>query len=125
MSRILIADDSLFMRTCLKALLEGAGHQVIGEACTGLEAIAQYDKLSPDLVTMDITMPRLSGVDALRHILELDKNAAVIMFTSNSKPEMATEMMKTGAKRYLTKPLDKEYFLQVVDEVTSGIGAAG
>ncbi len=114
MSRILIADDSIFMRSALKEILVNAGHEVVGEAATGSEAIELYGKLSPDIVTMDITMPQLGGIEALKQIRALNKNAVVIMVTSISKPESAGEALNSGAKSYITKPFDKDKVLKAI-----------
>jgi two-component system, chemotaxis family, chemotaxis protein CheY len=121
MSRILIADDSMFMRSCLKSILVDAGHEVIGEASTGIEAVDLYSKLSPDIITMDITMPQMSGNEALKKIIELNKDACVIMFTSNNKPEAALEALNNGAKNYITKPYDNEKILKAISDVTASI----
>lgn len=118
MSRILIADDSIFMRSCLKDILVKEGHEVVGEAANGLEAVEMYGKLLPDIITMDITMPQLSGLEALKKIRALDKNAAVIMVTSISKPESAGEALNNGAKSYITKPFDREKVLKALGDVT-------
>ncbi len=117
MSRILIADDSMFMRLCLKDILVKAGHEVVGEASDGVEAVKLYESLSPDIMTMDITMPGLSGIEALKKIIAFDKDAAVIMFTSISKPESAAEALKNGAKYYITKPFDDEKVLNAINAV--------
>ena len=107
MSRILIADDSMFMRSTLKEILVEGGHEVVGEAGNGAQVVELFQKLNPDLVTMDITMPQMSGLEALKKIIELKPDAAVIMLTSISKPENAMEALKNGAKNYITKPFDK------------------
>lgn len=119
MSRILIADDSLFMRSCLKSILIDAGHEVIGEAGTGTEAVELYIKLAPDIVTMDLTMPEMSGIEALRKIIAHNKDAFVIVFTSNNKPEAALEALNNGAKNYITKPFDKDKILKALNAVTA------
>lgn len=119
MSRILIADDSIFMRSCLKSILVEGGHEVVGEAGTGAEAVALYGKLLPDIVAMDITMPEMSGIEALKKITELNKAAVVIMFTSNNKPDTALEALNSGAKNYLTKPYDKDKILKAIKDVTA------
>ena len=116
MYRILIADDSLYARINLKTILTEAGHEVIGEASDGFEAVAKYRSLSPDIVTMDITMPMLNGVDALKQIIEFDKNARVIMMTAIGKPEKVLECLNSGAKRFITKPFEKGDVLKALDE---------
>ena len=118
MSRILIADDSLFMRSTLKKILAEGGHEVVGEAGTGVQTVELFQKLSPDIVTMDITMPQMNGIEALKKIIELKKDAVVIMLTSISKPENAAEALKNGAKNYITKPFDREKVLKAVKAVS-------
>lgn len=119
MSRILIADDSLFMRSALKGILAEGGHEVVGEAGTGVQAVELFQELSPDVVTMDITMPQLNGIEALKKIMELKKDAVVIMLTSVGKPEHVAEALRNGAKNYITKPFDKEKVLKAVRAVTA------
>jgi two-component system chemotaxis response regulator CheY len=114
MARILIADDSMFMRAAMRDILEKAGHRVVGEAATGLAAVELYAELTPDIVTMDITMPLLGGIEALKKIRAINKNAAVIMVTSISKPESAGEALNCGAKSYITKPFDAEKVLKAI-----------
>lgn len=121
MSRILIADDSIFMRSSLKSILVQAGHEVIGEACNGIEAVEMFHKLSPDIITMDITMPQLSGIDALKNIIGYKKDAVVIMVTSISKPQNAVEALNNGAKGYITKPFDKNKVLKAINEVSESV----
>lgn len=118
MSRILIADDSMFMRSSLKEILVQGGHEVVGEAGDGIQAVELFKQLSPDIVTMDITMPKLSGIEALKKIIGIKKDAAVIMLTSISKPGNAAEALENGAKNYITKPFDKDKVLKAVQAAT-------
>lgn len=115
MYRILIADDSLYMRLNLKNILLEAGHEVVGEATNGIEAVKQYQQLSPDIVTMDITMPQLDGVEALKQIIGFDPAANVIMLTAIGKPGKVLECLNLGAKHFITKPFEKDKVLQALD----------
>lgn len=117
MPTILITDDSRFMRDNLKNILLEAGHKVVGEAANGKESVELYQKLHPDLVTMDITMPVLSGLDALKQIVALDPKANVVMVTAIGKPEKVLEALNAGAKNYITKPFEKEKVLEIIDEL--------
>lgn len=117
MSRIVIADDSIFMRSCLKTILVEGGHEVIGEAGNGMEAVELYRTLSPDIITLDITMPELNGIEALKKIIEINKDATVVILTSISKPDSAIEALNNGAKNYINKPFDKDKVLKAIDAV--------
>ncbi|MPM45412.1 Chemotaxis protein CheY [bioreactor metagenome] len=118
--RILIADDSLYARVNLKTILTEAGHEVVGEAGDGADAVGKYRSLSPDLVTMDITMPKLSGVEALEQIVGLDADAKIIMITAIGKPEKVLECLDMGAKHFITKPFDKAKVLAAIEHVMEG-----
>lgn len=117
MAKILITDDSRFMRDNLRAILQAAGHEIVGEAANGKESVAMYGRLRPDLVTMDITMPIMNGLDALKEIVALDSHASVIMVTAIGKPEKVLEALNAGAKSYITKPFEKEKVVEAIDEL--------
>lgn len=102
--RILIVDDALFMRNMLKNILEEHGYTVVGEATNGVEAFAKYQELSPDLVTLDITMPDMTGLDALKAITALDPDAKVIMCSAMGQNSMVMEAIQNGAMDFLIKP---------------------
>lgn len=106
--RILIVDDTLFMRVKLKALLQRMGYEVVGEAGNGLEAIEQFKTLRPDITTMDITMPEMDGVTALRQIKSLDPNALVIMISALGQESMIMDAIKAGARHYILKPFEED-----------------
>lgn len=106
--RILIVDDAVFMRTRLRMLVESLGVEVAGEACDGEEAVAAYGRLKPDIVFMDITMPVMDGLTALRHIIAADPNARVVMISALKDREVVLEALKTGARDYVQKPFDEE-----------------
>ncbi|MDO5521583.1 MAG: response regulator [bacterium] len=108
MAKILIVDDSRTSRKFLRNILEENHHEIIGEAKNGLEAIEKYKELRPDLTTMDITMPELDGIGALKEIMEFDQHAKVIMVTAAGQKNKIVEAVKYGAIDYVTKPFDPE-----------------
>ena len=114
MARLLIVDDAVFMRRMLADMVEGH-HEVCGEASNGMEAIEKYKELLPDIVTMDITMPRMHGIEAMREILEYDHNAKVLICSAIGHKQKVLEAMKTGARDFVVKPFQKE---QILDAIT-------
>ena len=106
--KILICDDAAFMRMMLKDMILKLGHEVIGEAKNGKEAIDKYKELKPDLVTMDITMPDVDGLEGLKGIMDYDRNAKVIMCSAMGQEAMVLESIKTGAKDFIVKPFKVE-----------------
>ncbi len=106
--RILIVDDALFMRRVLKGMLEEHGYEVVGEAVNGVEAIEKYRALRPDVVTLDITMPDMTGQAALKGIREIDPNAKVIMCSAMGQKDMVLEALQNGAVDFIVKPF-KEF----------------
>ena len=117
MSKVLIVDDSRTSRKILKGILEGAGHEVIGEAVDGQDGVDKYKELSPDLVTLDITMPVLDGLESLKEIKKVDANAKVIMVTAAAQQNKMVEAIKLGAAEFVTKPFEPDGILAVVDKV--------
>jgi DNA-binding response OmpR family regulator len=117
MARILIVDDSTVMRKNLYSIFTKSGHEVVGEAVDGRQAIISYITLKPDIVTMDITMPKLSGVDAVTEIIKKDSNAKIIMLSALNQKQMVFEALRNGAMHYIIKPIDADNLLGVVDEV--------
>ena len=114
MAKILVVDDAAFMRMMLKDILTKGGHEVIGEAAKGIEAIEQYGKLKPDLVTMDITMPEMEGVDALKHIKHNDPKAKVVMCSAMGQQLMVVQAIQAGAKDFVVKPFQAERVLEAI-----------
>lgn len=117
MARILIVDDSIVMRNNLEYLLTKEGHKVVGKATNGKEGVAFYKELKPDLVTMDISMPVLNGVDAVSQIIEYDPEAKVIMISALNQKQMLFEAIKKGAKHYIIKPLETKEAIDIVNKV--------
>lgn len=117
MANILIVDDSRVSRKVLAQILEGDGHTIIGEATNGEEGVYLYQKLHPDLVTMDITMPVLDGIEALKQIMEADPCAKVIMVTAAGQKSKMLESIKYGAVEFLTKPFEPEQITNILSRV--------
>lgn len=112
--RVLIVDDSMFIAKQLGQILTSEGFDVVGTASDGLAGFEQYKELAPavDLVTMDITMPKMDGVASLEKILEYDKNAAVVMVSALGKEDVVKKCLLLGAKSYIVKPLDRKKVLE-------------
>jgi len=120
MGRILIVDDTLFMRTLLKNILFSGGHAIVGEAGDGDEAIEKYKELKPDLVTMDVVMPKMNGIEALKAIKAIDPNAKVIMCTAVGQEQMVKLAIKSGARGYVVKPFQAP---KVLEEIKNVLGS--
>ena len=106
--QILIVDDAQFMRTMLSKLIEENGYEVADQAVDGKEAVEKYKELSPDLVTMDITMPKMDGIEATKKILEHDPDAKIIMCSAMGQKPMVIESLQAGAKDFIVKPIKPE-----------------
>ncbi|HUT38242.1 MAG TPA: response regulator [Methanoregula sp.] len=117
MGKILIVDDTLFMRTLLKNILFSGGHAIVGEAGDGVDGIAKYKELKPDLVTMDIVMPKLNGIEALKAIKEFDPAARIVMCTAVGQEQMVKLAIRSGAKGYIIKPFQAPKVLEEVKNV--------
>jgi two-component system chemotaxis response regulator CheY len=104
--RLLIVDDALIMRKRIKDIAEGVGWEVAGEAANGEEAVELYRKESPDLVTLDIVMPKMDGVTALKHVLAADPQARVVMISAVDQKDKLSECIGTGAIDFIVKPFD-------------------
>ena len=115
--RILITDDALFMRVTLKNILTRNGYEVVGEATNGLESVRLYDKLKPDLVTMDITMPHMDGICALKEIRAQDPEAVIVMCTSMGQKSMVVEAIQAGARDFIVKPFEPERVLEAIGKL--------
>jgi two-component system chemotaxis response regulator CheY len=115
--KILIVDDSILSRKKLRMILEEANYEIAGEACNGEEALRKYEDLSPDLVTMDITMPDVDGISALKNIINYDSSAKVVMVTALGKGSTMLEALKSGAKNFITKPFVNDQVVNIIQEV--------
>ncbi len=114
---ILICDDSMFMRQKVKQVLGDAGFEVVGEAGTGVEAIAKYQELTPDLVTMDVVMPEMGGVDAVKAIMQGDADARIIMCSAVGQKKLVVDALQAGAKDFVVKPFEHSRLLEAVERV--------
>ncbi len=117
--RILIVDDAAFMRMMIKDILTKNGYQVCGEAENGAVALEQYKELKPDLVIMDITMPQVNGIEALKSIKEYDPAANVIMCSAMGQQGMVIEAIQAGAKDFIVKPFQAERVVEAVNKALS------
>lgn len=107
MLKALIVDDSLIIRKNISKILTELGCSVIAEAKDGNEAIANFKKYSPDIITMDMTMPDMNGLNATKEIIKIDKNAKIIMITANGQEELAIDCINAGASVFVLKPVNK------------------
>jgi two-component system chemotaxis response regulator CheY len=117
--RVLVVDDSIFVAKQLTQILTSDGYEVVATAQDGKEGVDKYKELCPnvDLVTMDITMPRMDGITALEQIIAFDKNARVIMVSALGKEELVKKSLLSGAKNYIVKPLDRKKVLERISAV--------
>ena len=116
-NNILVVDDAAFMRMMVKDILTKGGYNVVGEAENGVVAIQKYTELKPDLVTLDITMPEMDGIQALKKIKEADANATVIMCSAMGQQAMVIESIQAGAKDFIVKPFQAERVIEAVKKV--------
>lgn len=123
MANILIVDDSVTYRKTLRKLLEEGGHTIVGEAGDGVQAIDQYQKLKPDLITLDITMPVMNGIDALKWIMEYDSSALVVMVSSSAQASKIKESIELGALDFLPKPFQSQKVLEAVNKILSAVNS--
>ena len=114
---ILICDDAAFMRMMIKDILSKNGYNVVGEAENGLIAVEKYAETHPDLVLMDITMPEMDGINALKTIREKDPDASVIMCSAMGQQAMVIESIQAGAKDFIVKPFQADRVLEAVKKV--------
>ncbi|AZS16104.1 MULTISPECIES: response regulator [Paenibacillus] len=119
-NRILIVDDAAFMRMMVRDILTKNGFEVVGEAQDGAQAIEKYKELHPDLVTMDITMPEMDGIAALKEIKKMDPNAKVIMCSAMGQQAMVIDAIQAGAKDFIVKPFQSDRVIEAINK-TLGI----
>jgi two-component system chemotaxis response regulator CheY len=114
MARVLVVDDAVFMRKMVSDALSTGGHEVVGEAANGHEAVQQFQSLKPEVTTLDITMPELDGISALKAILEVDPGARVIMCSALGQESKVLESIKAGARDFVVKPFQPVRVLEAV-----------
>ena len=115
--RILIVDDAAFMRMMIKDILTKNGFEVVGEAADGREAVEKYKELSPDLVTMDITMPEMDGVSALKEIKQINANAKGTMCSAMGQQALVIDAIQAGAKDFIVKPFQADRVIDAIQKV--------
>ena len=114
---ILICDDAAFMRMMIKDILTKNGYNIVGEAENGAKAVEKYAELKPDLVLIDITMPEMDGIEALKKIKAADANASIIMCSAMGQQAMVIESIQSGAKDFIVKPFQADRVLEAVQKV--------
>ena len=117
MVSVLVVDDSAFLRVMLKQMLVNNGYEVIGEAVNGRDAIEKYQELTPNLVTMDITMPEMSGIEAVTEIMKRDRKARIVMVSAMGQMATVLASIKAGAKDFIVKPYEEEKVIAVLAKI--------
>jgi two-component system chemotaxis response regulator CheY len=117
--KILIVDDAAFMRMMIKEILTKNGYTVVGEAQDGVQAVEKYKELRPDLVTMDITMPEMDGIHALKEIRSFDPNAKIIMCSAMGQQAMVIDAIQAGAKDFIVKPFQADRVVEAIKKTLS------
>lgn len=119
-SRVLVVDDALFMRHMIKKILMDMGHEIVGEAADGHEACELYESLKPDLVTLDLVMPKKGGLEALAEIREKDPHAKVVVISALDQRQPLMDALKLGAADYVVKPFEKDRVEEAINRVIAG-----
>lgn len=114
---VLICDDAVFMRTMISDILEESGYEIVGQAESGVQAIERYKSLRPDLVTMDIVMPDMGGIEAVREIVKHDPDAKILMCSAMGQQALVVEAIQAGAKDFVVKPFQPSRVLEAVQRV--------
>jgi two-component system chemotaxis response regulator CheY len=117
MASVLIVDDAAFMRMAIRTMLEKHGFQIVGEAENGAVGVKKYKECHPDVVTLDITMPEMDGIQALKEIRQHDPNAKVIMVSAMGQECMVKEAVMNGAKTFIVKPFKEDHILQTITKI--------
>lgn len=117
MANVLIVDDAAFMRMSIKQMLEANGHTMAGEAADGREAINKYKEINPDAVILDITMPDMNGIDALKFIKEYDPKAKVVICSAMGQQAMLAQAIQYGAKDFIVKPFEAKRLIAALEKV--------
>ena len=120
--RVLVVDDAAFMRMMVKDILTKNGYEVVGEAENGMKALEKYQELKPDLTTMDITMPEMDGISAVKEIKKVDPNAKIVMCSAMGQQAMVIEAIQAGARDFIVKPFQPD---RVLEAVRKAVGIFG
>ena len=118
MTRVLIVDDAAFMRMMIKDILEKNGYDVVAEANNGIKAVEMYKRERPDVVTMDITMPDMDGIEAVKAIREFDPAAKIIMCSAMGQQSMVMDAIRAGAKDFVVKPFQPDRVLEAIGKIS-------
>ncbi len=121
MAKFMIVDDSIFQRKNLGKMVVQMGGEVVAEASNGREAVEQYSSSRPDLVIMDLVMPEMEGIDAVKEIMEMDKGAKIVIISSLGYDEIVNEALSLGAKKFITKPVNLGHAANIIKSVLEGI----
>lgn len=116
-TKILIVDDAVFMRRMLADILKQGGYEIAGEAANGKESIEQYKKVKPDIVTMDIIMPEMGGIEAVKEIVDSDRDAKILMVSAMGQQQLVVEAIQAGAKDFIVKPFEASRVLSAVERL--------
>jgi two-component system chemotaxis response regulator CheY len=119
MKRLLVVDDALFMRRLIGGVAAEAGWEVVGEAGDGAEGVALYEKLRPDLVTMDLVMPNMGGIEALQKIRALDPSARVVVITAVDQKQSLMDSIRHGAVDFIVKPFDRDRVIGLLNKLAA------
>jgi len=114
MAKVLIVDDAAFLRAVMKSIIVEMGYEVVGEAGNGQEAVRAYQQYRPDLVTMDITMPQMDGIEAVRAIMGIDPKAKIVMCSAMGQHKMVLDAIHAGAKDFIVKPFDRSRVMESI-----------
>ena len=120
-ARVLVVDDAIFMRKMISDIIEGNDMEVVGEADTGALAVEKYKELKPDLVTMDIIMPEMNGIDAVRQIMLNDPQARIVMCSALGQQALVQDALAAGARDFLIKPFNPSRVLEVVSKILNQV----
>ena len=121
-SRVLVADDARFMRQLIREIIEPEGFEVVGEAADGRAVVEEFSRLQPDVVTMDIVMPKRSGIDAAKEILALDPGARIVMVSALGQEALVMEALQAGASDYVVKPFKPDAVIATLRKLVEKAG---
>lgn len=119
MIKVLIVDDAAFMRVAIRTMLEKRGFEIVGEAENGAEGFKKYQLLKPDIVTMDITMPEMTGIQGLKAIREYDPNAKVVMVSAMGQESLVKESIINGARSFIVKPIKEDQIVKTLTQIAA------